>query len=146
MLSLCKRVQKSASWVISAVLDEKIEAYVHPDIISPMVYCQPKPFDNPGIVEQETEKGYVAVCCIEAFSKREDIVRQNFFVKPLHKMNLTLLTFDIVDEEIHCVGYLKKISKRFVKHLKCEDVHSEMHTFEVIRDSAWQWYTRETFE
>ena len=52
------------SWVISAVLDEKIEAYVHPDIISPMVYCQPKPFDNPGIVEQETEKGYVVVCCI----------------------------------------------------------------------------------
>ena len=124
MLSLCKRVPFNVdqtspfSWVISAVLDEKIEAYVHPDIISPMVYCQPKPFDNPGIVEQETEKGYVAVCCIEAFSKREDIVRQRFFVKPLHKMNLTLLTFYIVDEEIHCVGYLKKISKTFVKHLK----------------------------
>ena len=27
-----------------------------------------------------------------------------------------------------------------------EDVYSEMHTFGVIRDSAWQWYTRETFE
>ena len=67
-------------------------------------------------------------------------------MKSLNKKNLTLLTFDIVDEEIHCVGYLKKISKRFVKHLKCEDVYSEMHTFEVIRDSAWQWYTRETFE
>ena len=56
------------SWVVSAVLDEKIEAFDHPDIISPMVCCQPKPFDNPGIVEQETEKGYVAVCCIKAFS------------------------------------------------------------------------------